>query len=173
VSQAAAQPAPGGEDMRAIALEYLASHNTVSLATLGPGGPWASTVFYVNLGFTLYFLSEPKTLHVQNLARSATIGATVNEDYRDWRDIKGIQIAAQCGEVTSKRELARVLPAYIKKYPFVAQFLSPGQLLGGMKIAGKALDVRIYRVAPTHVLYIDNARGFSHREEIPFEENRS
>jgi uncharacterized protein YhbP (UPF0306 family) len=172
VSQPASQPAAGGEDMRAIALDYLSSHNTVSLATIGPDGPWATTVFYVSLGFTLYFLSEPKTLHVQNLAHSATIGATVNEDYRDWREIKGIQIAATCGEVTSKRELARVLPAYIKKYPFVAQFLSPGQLLGGMKIAGKALDVRFYRVAPTRMLYLDNARGFSHREEIPLEETR-
>ncbi len=167
MSQPPSLPAAGAADIRTVALEYLANHNTVSLATVGPDGPWATTVFYVNLGFTLYFLSEPKTQHVQNLAHSGTIAATVNEDYRDWREIKGIQMAATCAEVTSKRELARVLPAYIKKYPFVAQFLSPGQLLSGMKIGGKALDVRIYRVAPTRLLYLDNARGFSHREEVP------
>ncbi len=167
------QPTRDPDDVRTIALEYLASHNTVSLATVGPDGPWATTVFYVNLGFTLYFLSEPTTQHVQNLAHSSTIAATVNEDYRDWREIKGIQMAAVCGEVASKREIARVLPAYLKKYPFVAQFLSPGQLLSGMRIAGRALDVRIYRVAPTRLLYLDNARGFSHREEIPLEERHS
>ena len=173
MSQPAPRAAAHDEDIRAVALAYLAAHNTVSLATIGPDGPWATTVFYVNLGLHLYFLSEPKTLHVQNLAHSPTIAATVNEDYRDWREIKGVQMAATCTEVTSKRELARVLPAYLKKYPFVAQFLSPGQFLSGMKIGSKTLDVRIYRVAPTRMLYLDNARGFSHREEVPLEEASS
>jgi uncharacterized protein YhbP (UPF0306 family) len=170
MSNAAPGSDAASDDVRAVALEYLAHHNTVSLATVGPDGPWAATVFYVNAGFTLYFLSEPKTQHAQNLLHSSTIAATVNEDYRDWREIKGIQMTADCAEVTGKRELARALATYVKKYPFVGQFLSPGQLLTGMRVAGRALDVRIYRVAPTRVLYLDNARGFSHREEIPLEE---
>jgi uncharacterized protein YhbP (UPF0306 family) len=170
MSEAAPRTEPGSDDVRAVALEYLARHNTVSLATVGPDGPWAATVFYVNLGFTLYVLSEPKTQHAQNVLHSPTIAATVNEDYRDWREIKGIQMTAVCAEVTGKRELARALAAYVKKYPFVGQFLSPGQLLTGMRVAGRALDVRIYRIMPTRVLYLDNARGFSHREEIPLEE---
>jgi uncharacterized protein len=169
VSEAAATQAPI-DDIRAVALDYLTKHNTVSLATVGADGPWATSVFYVNLGFSLYFLSEPKTQHVQNVLVNPDIGATVNEDYRDWREIKGIQMAARCTEVTSKRELARSLTAYVKKYPFVGQFLSPGQLLSGMRVAGRSLDVRFYRVTPSRLLYLDNARGFSHREEIPLEE---
>jgi uncharacterized protein YhbP (UPF0306 family) len=169
MSEAAAIQAPI-DDLRAVALAYLTNHNTVSLATVGPDGPWATSVFYVNLGFSLYFLSEPKTQHVQNVLVNPTVAATVNEDYRDWREIKGIQMAARCTEVTSKRELARSLTAYVKKYPFVGQFLSPGQLLSGMRVAGRSLDVRFYRVTPSRLLYLDNARGFSHREEIPLEE---
>lgn len=154
-------------DLRADTLAYLASHNTVSLATLGPEGAWAATVFYANVDLTLYYLSEPKTRHVQNVLRNPSIAATINEDYRDWRQIKGIQMEATCQEVTGKRELARALGAYVKKYPFVAQFLSPGQLLTGMRVAGRALDVRLYRVAPTRLLYLDNERGFSNRQEVP------
>lgn len=154
-------------DVRAEALAYLASHNTVSLATLGPDGPWAATVFYANVDFTLYYLSEPKTRHVQNILGDPSIAATINEDYRDWQQIKGIQMEAICQEVTAKRELARAIAAYIRKYPFVAQFLSPGQLLTGMRVAGRALDVRLYRVAPTRLLYLDNERGFSNRQEVP------
>lgn len=154
-------------DVRAEALAYLVSRNTVSLATLGPDGPWAATVFYANVDFTLYYLSEPKTRHVQNILGNPSIAATINEDYRDWQQIKGIQMEAICQEVTAKRELARAIAAYIRKYPFVAQFLSPGQLLTGMRVAGRALDVRLYRVAPTRLLYLDNERGFSNRQEVP------
>jgi uncharacterized protein YhbP (UPF0306 family) len=160
-------PTGAGDDVRAIALKYLADHNTVSLATTGPDGVWATTVFYVSQDFTLYFLSEPKTLHVQNVLQNPAIAATINEDYRDWREIKGIQMSAVCAEVKGKRELARALASYLKKYPFVAQFLDPKRMLTGMKVAGKALDVRLYRLAPTRLLYLDNSRGFSNREEIP------
>lgn len=156
--------------LRAVALQYLADHNTVSVATLGSDGPWAASVFYVNIGLTLYYLSEPKTRHIQNILMTPTIAATINEDYKDWQQIKGIQMVATCAEVRGKRELARALAAYVRKYPFVARFLAPGQLLRGMQVAGRPLDVRLYRVRPTRLLYLDNERGFSNREEIPLEE---
>ncbi len=161
-------------DTRALdkdARAYLAAHNTVSLATVDPEGrPWAATVFYVNLGFTLYFLSEPKTRHVQNCLGHSTVAATVNEDYRDWQEIKGIQLEGTCEEVRGKRELARALAAYVKKYPFVARFLSPGQLLRGMSVGGRALDVRFYRLLPARFLFLDNERGFSNRQEVAIED---
>jgi uncharacterized protein len=153
-------------DPRPDAQAYITGHNTVSLATLGPDGPWASSVFYVNLGFNLYFLSEPTTQHSRNIAGTPTISATINEDYKDWREIKGIQLSGVCAEVRGKVEAGRALAAYVKKYPFVATFLKPGQLLRGMQIGGRPLDVRLYKISPTRLLFLDNARGFSHREEI-------
>ena len=158
-----------GRDLRAETSDYLSAHNTVSLATTGPDGLWATTVFYVSLDLTLYYLSEPKTRHVQNVLVNPELAATVNEDYRDWQQIKGVQMSAVCEEVTGKRELARALAAYVRKYPFVAQFLSPGQLLRGMKVGGHALDVRLYRLRPTRMLYLDNERGFSNRQEVPLD----
>jgi uncharacterized protein YhbP (UPF0306 family) len=151
------------------ALKYIEDHNTVSIATREAVGVWATTVFYANVGFTLYFLSEPKTRHAQNILAYPAVAATINEDYRDWQQIQGVQMSAVCADVTGKRELMRALASYVKKYPFVKQFLSPGQLLRGMQIAGRALDVRLYRLAPTSVLFIDNQRGFSNRQEIPLE----
>jgi len=156
-------------DVRADARDYLAGHNTVSLATSGPDGIWAATVFYASVGFTLYFLSEPTTRHVQNVLANPSVAATVNEDYRDWQQIKGIQMAATCQEVRGKSELGRALAVYVKKYPFVARFLSPGQLLKGMRVGSRALDVRCYRLTPTRLLFLDNERGFSNRQEIPLE----
>jgi hypothetical protein len=158
-----------GIELRRRSLDYLTAHHTVSLATQGPQGLWAATVFYASLDFALYFLSEPKTRHAQNVAANPAIAATVNEDYSDWQAIKGLQMEATCEEVRGVRETASGLAAYVKKYPFVAQFLSPGQLLKGMQIAGKSLDVRLYRVRPSRLFFLDNARGFSNREEVPLE----
>jgi uncharacterized protein YhbP (UPF0306 family) len=155
------------DDLRERVLAYLAAHNTVALATAHDGVPWAATVFYANLGTDLYFLSEPKTRHCQNLLADARVAGAINEDYRDWQQIKGIQLEGQATEVTGKIELARALAAYLGKYPFVKQFLSPGQLLQGVQIAGKSFDIRLWRLRPERLYYLDNARGFSNRQELP------
>jgi len=166
VSEATADPQI---ETRQRALEYVEAHHTVSLATQGPDGLWAASVFYASIDFQLYFLSEPKTRHAQNLVANESIAATINEDYSDWREIKGIQMEATCQEVRGVRETARALGAYVKKYPFVADFLSPGQLLKGMKIGSRSLDVRLCRVTPTRLFFLDNARGFSNRQEVILE----
>jgi len=124
-------------------------------------------VFYANVGTDLYFLSEPKTRHCQNLLADARVAGTINEDYRDWQQIKGIQLEGRAVEVTGKLELARALAAYLGKYPFVKQFLSPGQFLQGVQIAGKSFDIRLWRLRPDRLYYLDNARGFSNRQELP------
>jgi uncharacterized protein YhbP (UPF0306 family) len=153
--------------LREQVLAYLAAHNTVSLATVSDGQPWAATVFYVNIGTDLYFLSEPKTRHCQNILANGRVAATINEDYRDWREIKGIQLEGRAEEVTNAVELARALAAYLSKYPFVRQFLAPGGLRQGVRIAGKTFDIRLWRLRPERLYYLDNARGFSQRQELP------
>ena len=157
-------------ELRQLAQRYLAEHHTVSLATHGPEGLWATTVFYACEGFVLYYLSEPHTRHARNVAANPTVAATVNEDYDDWRKIKGIQISAESFEVTDKRQLAAGLELYLRRFPFVRGFLSPGQLLQGMKVAGRLLDTRLYVVRPSLVYYLDNERGFSNRQPVPLEE---
>jgi uncharacterized protein YhbP (UPF0306 family) len=157
-------------ELRELAQRYLAEHHTVSLATSGSEGLWATTVFYACDGFTLYYMSEPHTRHARNVAASPQLAATVNEDYDDWRKIKGIQMAAESFEVTDKRQLATGLEIYLKRFPFVRGFLSPGQLLQSMKVAGKLLDTRLYVVRPSLLFYLDNERGFSNRQPVPIEE---
>jgi nitroimidazol reductase NimA-like FMN-containing flavoprotein (pyridoxamine 5'-phosphate oxidase superfamily) len=50
-------------------------HNTLSLATEKDGAPHVATVFYVNTGFEIYFLSSPSTLHGEHLAHNPPIPA--------------------------------------------------------------------------------------------------
>lgn len=158
-----------GEDrLKREVLAYLEGHNTMSLATCQGGKPWAASVFYVHADdLTLYFLSEPETRHSQELEINPEVSATINEDYRDWREIKGIQLEGKAQKVTSPLEKAKALALYIRKFPFVKDFI-PSSLaaFSQMVISGKAFPVEIYKVVPKRLFYLDNEKGFSHREEL-------
>lgn len=139
------------------ALAYLADHQVMTLATNGPDGVWATAVFYVNDGYDLIFLSAGHTRHAQNFLHQPHIAAAVQEDYRDWTQIKGIQLE---GDVVQLQGIARVkaLARYQKKYAFLAQ---PDTTL-----SASLARVNWYRLTPTRLYFIDNSKGLGHRQEI-------
>lgn len=115
-----ARPFSGAVDeLRQRAREYLHEHHTMSLATQGPQGPWAATVFYVSTGFDLYFRSKPNTRHVRNFATSARVAATISQDADDWSAVQGVQLEGAVGPVTDREECLQVMKAFMLKYPFV------------------------------------------------------
>ena len=146
-------------DIKREALSYLASHHVMTLATYGDQAPWATAVFYVNDGFSLSFLTESHTRHGRNLAADPRVAAAVHEAYDDWRAIKGIQILGRAAPV-GPLEKARLLPAFIAKFPTVGVFVSDARYIA---IMARAL---IYRVEPEEIWYLDNSKGFSRRERI-------
>ena len=161
--QHAAEPASAGMSVepRSQALKYLETHNTLNLATVGPEGPWAAALFYVHDAFLLYWLSDPSTRHSQNIARNPHAAVTINEDYRDWRLIQGIQMEGTAEQVGTIRDVERPMRLYATKYPFLRNWRDPPLTLA------KALGtVRVYQFTPTRALFIDNTREFGHREEV-------
>jgi uncharacterized protein YhbP (UPF0306 family) len=137
------------------ALDYPATHRVMTLATHGPGGPWAAAVFYANDGFALYFLSSPLSRHGRNLAAQAEVAATVQEDYADWREIKGIQLEGTVRELSGAEEIsARKL--YGQKFPVVAKTAS-----APVAIDAALARVRWYRLAATRAYFVDNSASFA------------
>ena len=144
-------------DPRQLALTYLAEHQVMTLATTGPQGVWAAAVFYVNDGFSLMFLSAAHTRHAQNITAVPHVAATIQEDYRDWQTIQGIQLE---GKVSLLTDVSRetVITHYRKKYPFLAHADEKMQA---------ALDkVNWYCLQPEKLYFIDNRLGLGHRDEI-------
>lgn len=145
---------------RNAALDYLAAHHVMTLATLSAQGPWAAAVFYANEDFQLYFLSKPSSRHGSNLAQDARVAAAIQEDYRDWPEIKGIQLEGRvellCGAAADE---ARRL--YARKFPVagIAGRAPPA-------IAQALAKVAWYRLVPERLFLIDNSLGFGHREEV-------
>lgn len=144
---------------------YLESCNTISLATAVGGIPHAAAVFYVNIGFNLYFLSNPKSRHGENLIQNPTVSGTINEDYSNWLQIKGIQLEGRVECIGGILKHARIVKAYVKKFPNVADFLiSPHKL--GKGIVQKVSKVKFYQIWPSKIYFLDNSLGFGHREEL-------
>ena len=139
---------------------YLRDHHVATLATSGDEGVWAAAVFYVNQGSTLFFLSSPKSRHALDLAQNPQVAVTIQEDYADWLEIRGIQIEGIACEISGEEEdLARKL--YGRKFPVV------GMLAQAPAAIVKALaKVRWYKITPKRLYFIDNSLGLGNREEI-------
>lgn len=148
-------------------LDYLASHNTMTLATCDGDAPWAATVFYASDDLKLYFFSSPESRHCLNLAANSRVAVTIQEDYKDWRLIKGIQLEGNVVSVDSVLEKAKAIAIYARKYPAVIKlFTDPTS-----GVYHKAfLKVKFYHVAPDRLFYIDNEQGFGKRQELPIAE---
>ena len=141
-------------------LDYLAGHHVMTLATHGSLGPWAAAVFYVNDGFTLTFLSSPRSRHGSDLAVDSRCAAAIHEDYSDWLDIKGIQLEGQVRKLSGSDRI-EAIARYARKFPVVRPDRAPALIRA-------ALDrVAWYEFVPERCFFVDNSRGFGHREEIP------
>ena len=145
---------------REAALDYLRTHHVMTVATQDGEGPWAAAVFYASDGFTLYFLSRPTSRHCANLAAKPRVAITIQEDYVDWPQIKGVQADGLVCALSGDEEM-RARKLYGDKYPLV------GKLAQAPAAIVKALaKVRWYRFTPERLFFIDNSAGFGHRDEI-------
>ena len=158
------------ENLKRQILDYMESHNTMTLATAQGDAPWAATVFYASDGLKLYFFSAPDSRHCQNLAVNPRLAVTIQEDYHDWRRIKGVQLEGRVAAVESIIEKGKAMTVYARKYPDVVKIFSdPGS--GALYKA--FLKVNFYRVVPERLYYIDNEQGFGKRQELAAEELQS
>lgn len=155
------------DDLKQEIIKYLKEHNTATLATTSGGRPWAASVFYVNDGFTLYFLSDPASRHSTSIEENQAVAAAINEDYHDWREIQGIQLEGLAKRVTGKIERAKALALYVAKFPFVGKMLLSPHLFAS-SIARAVTKVKFYKVVPARIRFINNRKEFGYKEEIAF-----
>jgi uncharacterized protein YhbP (UPF0306 family) len=150
------------DGLRARVLDHLAARSVATLSTLGPEGPWAAAVFYVNRGFTLYFLSSPRSRHATDLARDPRVAAAIHEDQPEWRLIRGVQLSGTAAGIDGD-ELVEAQRLYGAKFPLIAGPPPP--------VAAALAKVRWYRLVAERLFFVDNATGFGQRAELPLQKN--
>ena len=140
--------------------EDLHRHHVMTLATYGADGPWAAAVFYVNDGAAFYFLSSPTTRHCRNFAHDPRCAATIHDDTSDWAQIKGVQLEGRVSGLGGD-DAMRARQRYGEKFPLV------GKLANAPAAIVEALaKVHWYRLDAARLAFIDNSKGFGHREQI-------
>jgi uncharacterized protein YhbP (UPF0306 family) len=144
---------------------YLQQHTTMTLATVGPDGlPNAAAVFYAaGYDLNLYFLSEERTEHGQNMLKQTAIAATVQADGQDWRGIRGLQLRGHA-RLVNTGELPRAVAVYGSRFAFVASLLA-GQGGSGV-LSGPLARARFWVLRPSWIRLIDNTVRFGYKEEL-------
>jgi uncharacterized protein YhbP (UPF0306 family) len=151
------------EELRQQILNYMEGHNTMTLGTCQGNVPWAATVFYASSELHLYFFSDPESRHCQNLKTNSKVAVTIQEDYRDWQKIKGIQLEGKVVEIDSLVEKGKAMAVYARKDPKVMKVFTDPE--SGVFYRA-FLKVKFYVVVPERVFYIDNQQGFGNRQEL-------
>lgn len=125
-------------------LDYLASKNTLTLATSGSDGPWAATLTYVNDDADVFVWTRPSSSTAHHIEENPTVAFAIDEYTEDWRETKGVQARGPCSVVMGE-DIGRVADLFGRKFPD----LRPGATSA----------VVFYRISPTTLEYIDNSRG--------------
>lgn len=143
---------------------YLAAHHVMTLATTGRDGPWAAAVFYAWQDGSLIFLSAPGSRHALNLEADPRCAATIHDDTGDWKAVKGIQLEGEVSRLDGEDAgLARTV--YAKRHTLL------GPLTKLPPVIAEALaKIRWYRLRLRRMHFIDNARGFGHRDEVDLDQ---
>ena len=127
----------------------------MTLATTDPeGNPHAAPVYFVaDDELRLYFFSEAKSQHSQNVAQNPQIAAAIYPECEGWQGIKGLQLRGKICIVESPQEWDSTWERYQVKFPFVR--------------ALKAVVAKnqLYVFIPSWIRLVDNSQGFGYKKE--------
>ncbi len=145
------------EEIKQAISDYLRTHRKMTLATVTLDcRPIAHTVEYVSDdGPTLFFATRKTTRKAQNIMKNANVSFTVDEDYDDWMKIQGVQVEGRASILSEEKDIKYAMDLFLKKFPFVAEF-EPDP------------DMVLVKIVPIAGFFLDNTKGFSHRDEVKF-----
>ncbi len=136
--------------------DYLTSHNILTLATVTPeGNPLAHTVEYASEGTTVYVATSNSRRKTLNILRNPHVAYTVDEDYKDWLTIQGVQMEGVAAVLSRKEDIERAVAVYLGKFPFVAEF-PPNP------------DMVFIKIEPVAGFFLDYTKGFTHSDSVTF-----
>lgn len=140
---------------------FLTTHHVMSLATLGPSGPHATSLFYACDGLALVWVSEPDSQHSREIEADSRVAATVAPDYSDFALIRGVQIVGAARRIVPANEKMRHLALLQARYSFLGQLAA-----GSLKLRQAYARAAVYRLQPARIVLIDNTKGFGHKETL-------
>lgn len=131
------------QDVPPQVLDYLARHETLTLATASLTGlPHAATMVYANDGLAIYLWSRPGTTTARHCEQNPAVSFTVDEYAADWAKTKGIQGSGEIHALLDPAAIRHAVELFEQKFPSLRE--TP------------TANLVFYRVSPTRLTFIDN-----------------
>jgi general stress protein 26 len=128
----------------------------MTIATLRRDGyPQATTVTYVNDGLDIYFGCDRTAQKIRNIKHDSKVSLTIDRDYRNWSQIKGLSMAANAYILADRDEIDHAARLLAKKFAQWAQLSA---------VDRKA--IRFVKVVPKIISILDYTKGFGHTELV-------
>lgn len=145
--------------------EYIASHNTLTLATVANQRPWVASLFYVSDSeLRLYFISAENTRHVAEAMKNPDVAVTITEHEQEWQSIQGLQIEGKL-TVVEDANRQQVETLYSQKFPFIKALLQEDASSEDRLLGERFLASSFYAITPSFIRFIDNNKGFGFKQE--------
>jgi uncharacterized protein len=138
--------------------QFLGTSRTASLSTVSSDGkPHAANLQYaVDKDWSLYFVSNPETVHASNIAIDPAVALTIYGHTDNWREIHGLQIKGECFAATDDADRSNAWTWFKLAYPFVDH---------NEELKARIDNECFYVIKPTWIRWIDNRRGFGFKVE--------
>jgi general stress protein 26 len=138
-------------------LDLLQTHNILTLATVRDDGyPQATTVGYIHEGLTLYIGTFPHAQKVANIRRCPKVSLTIDRDYDDWSQIKGLSMGGTAEILTDPEEIHRVGALFTAKFPQLA----------ALPVPEDPASIVLIKITPIVISVLDYTKGFGHTELV-------
>lgn len=145
------------QSQRDFILQIIDHGKDLTLATVRPDGyPQATTVSYANDGLTIYVGVARNSQKAGNIARCNKVSLTINSDYADWNQIRGLSIGGTAGIVTDPEEIRHASACMVQRFPQIADWLQSPQ----------AADFALLKITPQVISILDYQKGFGHTELV-------
>jgi len=145
------------ETVRRFILDIIEHEHDLTLATVRDDGyPQATTVSYASDGLTIYVGTGKDSQKVRNIRRCDKVSLTIDTDYSDWSQIRGLSMAARAEVLQDRDAVARAAACLIKKFPQAADWASPEE----------SGDVAFLKITPEVISVLDYRKGFGHTELV-------
>lgn len=144
------------QELKRLILDLLAQHNILTVATIREDGwPQATTVAYANDGLDIYVATFPESQKVGNIKKNNRVSLTIDRDYKDWNEIKGLSMAAYAEVLMDPREIQHAEELLARKFPQLAGVAVP-----------EPSEVSILRFRPKVISVLNYEKGFGHTDYV-------
>lgn len=138
-------------------LNIIDTAKDLTLATVRPDGyPQATTVSYAHDGLTLYVGVGKASQKAENIRHNNKVSLTINTDYQDWNQIKGLSMAGLAEIVVDPGEIRHAADCMVKRFPQLAEWAESEQ----------GSDAVFLKITPQVISMLDYEKGFGHTELV-------